>query len=260
MWSIYGNPGYLPLLEMSVGSSNIISPNIDKIILTDKSLNVQIDNCKIEKTSFFGSNASKMSLRYEFASSLLDNYDYVLHIDSDALIFKDISNIYVDKPKGLSLASEYSSEQNSFKKGDGIQNYSSENCWAGPLLEDDEIDSFRSVPSLCMGVWLSGKEDKITLKNIRSEVIKREDSGFAGICVDQHAAVYRLVKDNSWNTHLQKHVTHLGNKINNQNDINDLYDSCHSICHFAGGVQPNITKFNAMNLLIKEIERRKSNE
>jgi hypothetical protein len=256
MWSIYGSNRYLPLLDMSIKSAVINSPNIDRVILADQNIDINYDNCTIVRTEFKGDKASKMSLRYDFASILLDKYDYVLHVDADALVFRDVSNIWVKKEPGLSLASEYTNAPDSFKPATGVQSYSDEICWAGPLLSPQEVDDFKKIPSLCMGVWLASRDDKQALLRAREEVVYRESIGFRGMCVDQHAAVYRLIKDNTWNTHLQQYVTHIGNTIKNREDVQKLYSSSHAICHFAGGAEASQTKFDAMKILMNEIEKK----
>lgn len=250
MWSVYGSEQYLPMLDMSIQSSALFAPDIKKILLKDKQIQYSNSLCEIVEAEFVGGASSKMSLRYDFAANLLDEYDYVLHLDNDVLIIKNIHPIFDHMPdrKGLSFASEYTSDQSHFFSN---KNNTPSSCdgiyWAGPLLKSSaEIAEFSKVPSICMGVWLAGRDEKSVLRQIRKNVCDAELKGFYGPCYDQHAAVHTIVNMKSWNFSLQDHVTHSAGHILGESDILELEKSTHCIAHFAGGASPHAKKFQAM--------------
>jgi lipopolysaccharide biosynthesis glycosyltransferase len=255
MWSIYGNEKYFKFLDISLMSAKLMSENIDRFVFKDIDCKFFNENCNIISKKFPSGNASKMAFRYECTADLLENYDYdhVLHVDVDAIIFKDISKIFDKKTNGLSVASESSTEKKYFGHISKRLDFSIGEYWAGPLLNENQKIQYANIPSICMGVWLAGKSEINSLKNIANSVYDYEKSGFNGICLDQHAAVKCLIESNQYNFDLQNHVSHLGIKLNNNNDILDIKNSPISIVHFAGGVQPSEEKFQKMKLFFESI-------
>ncbi len=256
MWAIYGNPEYTKLLDMSIESSLKNANDVQRVILCDNNLSYDNSECQIFHANFVGGPSAKMSIRYEFAAYLLNEYDYVMHIDTDTLVTSDLTKVLVDKPAGLSLASEYSDHPQHFSANRTVQMSAADECWAKPLLKnEEETNYFKTIPSLCMGVWLADKRDVSALMKVRQEVLDFELGRNHGICYDQHAAVYRLVKDNCWNLHLQPHVTHCGGTINTDDDMKELFKSSVSVVHFAGGVAPHESKKRRMKDVLDYMEK-----
>lgn len=241
MWSIYGNEKYFKFLDISIKSAKLMSGNVDRFVFKDIDCKFFNENCNIVSKKFPSGKASKAAFRYECAADLLENYDYdhVLYLDVDAIIFKDILKIFDKKTNGLSVASEFG--------------FSIEECWAGPLLNENQKIQYAKIPSINTGVWLAGYSEINPLKSMYNSVDYYEKLGFNGICLDQHAAVKYLIENNEYNFYMQDHVSHLGIKLNNNNDILNMKNSTVSIAHFAGGVQPSEEKFQKMKWFFESI-------
>ncbi len=249
-WSVYGDNRYLEIAKLSVDSFLKFNSNIDLLVYTDNDhiFSAFSNKVRVEKIDFVGGQSQKMAKRFDIASSLLEEYDNVLHVDTDVLAIAPFSHIFeIDKSK-INFASESPPKEyhdDIFEVGNG-QDKSVGQYWAGPLLSEVEKKKFKDTPSICAGVWLSNKTHKVWLEEIYNDVINFEKAGFVGPCLDQHAVVRNLLLNQRWDLGLQRYVTHYGQRLNTINDFFNLKKSKNIIVHFAGGVQPSIKKIEMM--------------
>lgn len=249
-WTVYGDSRYLELARVSVESFAYHRYDCDLIVVTDvpDAFDFFSQEVLVKSEKFCGGPSSKMSKRFDTASSLLEEYDRVLHVDTDVIAIRPYSKIFEITSDKLSFASESPPpefQNTCFEVGNPNDRAVGE-FWAGPLLTPEEIKAYADTPSICVGVWLANKLHQKWLRQIHNEVVDFEKAGFAGPCVDQHAVVRNLVLNKRWDLQLQSFVTHNGQRLHREEDYQRLWKSTNSIVHFAGGVQPTAQKMSMM--------------
>jgi Glycosyl transferase family 8 len=260
-YTLYGDPKYAELLELSLISVNKFKKDEEIFLFTNLQLNRLAGLCNVINIEFPSGFAKPMALRYEIFRLLAARFDKILHLDTDTICINPLTNLWNHfTPGKISLASEsdvtdqisetntYSYNSKSMKK-----NYITETFWAGPLLNPQEAEDYRNIPSICAGIFGANSDAADLLSSAYEYVCAIEDQGFRGRCGDQHAFTHFLLKKNCYNLNLTDLVNHNGIQILQDQELNRARTNKVSILHFAGGVEPSVTKLDLMRLTLSQI-------
>jgi len=233
-YCLYGDARYIEILEVSVKSLNKFISKNNIFVYSEFDVPELGLYCNLIKTKFPEGFSIPMAYRLILGKNLLVNYDKVLHLDADTIICDNIDVIFNSfKQNEISFASENLNNPNKI----------TEHYWAGPLLNSDEIKLYNNTNSICCGVFGFNKSMQLILEKIYNFIVECENSGFKGICRDQHAFTTYVLRNNLYNYNLQKYVCHTPYLKNNYSD--------YKVYHFAGGVNSG-NKYNDMKLFLDE--------
>jgi len=219
-YCLYGDIKYTEILKLSVISLNQFVSKENIFVFSEYDIPELKYNCNLVLTKFPEGYAKPMGYRLILGKELLKNYDKVLHLDADTLVVDNIDCIFeCFENEKISFATE---NPNYPDKITG-------QCWAGPLLNQEEHNTYNNVSSICCGVFGFDKSVSFILDKIYNFIAECEDTGFAEVCRDQHAFATYVLRNRLYNYNLQKYVCHTPAK-----DIN--IEKNFKIYHFAGGV------------------------
>lgn len=241
-YCLYGdNYEYQKILELSVKSlSNFVDKN-NIIIFSEFEISKIENYAKVIVTEFPKGDAIPMAYRLILGKKLLEDFDNVLHLDVDTLIFDNIDDIF----------NTFEDNKISFATEDPNYPYKIiEKYWAEPLLTEDEKIKYSDVNSICCGVFGFNKTLYKNLDHIYDFIVQSENSGFFSICKDQHGFVTYVLRNNIYNYNLQKYVYHtLQRNVDNYG---------FKIYHFAGGVSSK-NKYGMMEKFLFDYHQRLDN-
>lgn len=239
-YCLYGNNReYYNLLILSLKSLNKFFDKNNIIVFTENKIEELEQYSKVIQTIFPNGYAIPMAYRLMLGKKLIEEYEYdnILHLDVDTIIVENIDDIFdcFENDK-ISFATETPESPDKIV----------DDCWAGPLLNSDELIRYKDIDSICCGVFGFNKTVCGELENIYNNVVEKEKSGCKLICRDQHAFVEYVLKNNLYNYNLQDYVDHQPkNKLNNIHISDQVFKE---INHFAGGVTSS-NKYECMNTL-----------
>jgi len=231
-YCLYGDIRYKQILELSVTSLSQFISKEDIFVFSEYDIPELESNCNLIKTEFPEGHAKPMGYRLILGKKLLENYDRVLHLDADTLVFDNIDDIFDSFEKNrISFATENSSNPDKIIG----------TCWAGPLLNQEEHEKYNDVNSLCCGIFGFDKSLYPFLEKIYNFIEECENAGFAEVCRDQHAFTTYVLRNSLYNYNLQRYVSHMP-----QADIDNglrfkIYHFCGGVC--SGNKYQVMTKF-----------------
>lgn len=239
-YCIYGNDKeYKRILELSVKSLSKFFTKDNIIVFSEYEIEEIKEYSRIIKTEFPSGYAIPMAYRLILGKKLIEEYQYdnVIHLDVDTLVSGNINSIFdIFEDGEISFATE-----NPIVNTDKIIG----ECWAGPLLNPEDLIKYQNINSICCGVFGFNKTVCGELEKIYNNVIEKENFGFRGICKDQHAFSEYVLKNNLYNHKLQDYVNHNPKKITDNEYFHDKKNE--RIYHFAGGV----TSYNKYGVMQK---------
>lgn len=228
-YCIYGdNKEYQRILTLSLKSLNKFFDKENIIVFSESNIEEIQGYAKIIKTEFPSGYAIPMAYRLILGKKLIEEYHYdnIIHLDVDTLVSDNINSIFnVFEDGKISFATE-----NPVVNTDKIIG----ECWAGLLLNVEDLIKYQNINSICCGVFGFNRTVCEELEKIYNNVVEKENSGFRGICKDQHAFSEYVLKNNLYNHKLQDYVNHTPKKIADTEYFRDKKSE--RIYHFAGGV------------------------
>jgi hypothetical protein len=222
-YCLYGDVAYKQLLETSLRSLSKYLPKENIVVFSEYEIGELEGYCRILKTEFPKGHASPMGYRLILGANLLEQYQRIIHLDVDTVVTGNIDDVFNEIKQGeISFATENVDHPDKII-GD---------FWAGPLLTQEEKDRYKDIDSICCGIFGFDRSTSHRLKEIYNFIVECERNGFYGRCCDQHAFAAYVLKNNLFNFTLQKHVTHISQRLLWEGRI----DSNIKVHHFAGGV------------------------
>src|SRR3954452_18729656 len=103
-YSIYGNPKYSDILDMSLASCAHHVKDTDIFVYHDGVFHDPGSARQFTSVvkPFPDGQATKMTPRYLFAADLLEPYDRVLHLDTDTIVTGELGSVFSSAGQGLS--------------------------------------------------------------------------------------------------------------------------------------------------------------
>ena len=227
-YCIYGDDKeYQRILLLSLKTLNKFFDKDNIVVFSQNGIEEIQKYAKLIKTDFPSGYAIPMAYRLILGKKLIDEYRYdnVIHLDVDTLVINNLDHIFdVFEDNEISFASESPTNRDKITGG----------CWAGPLLNSQDLVKYQNILSICCGVFGFNKTLSNQLESIYNNVVEKEEKGFRGLCKDQHAFTEYVLKHNLYNYNLQDYVDHTPGRFVDQNSFDNNHS--HKIYHFAGGV------------------------